>query len=245
MSGRLAPFWALLVQDQAGRRALVETLADWRDERAVCETPRGRRRADANAVVPVARVLLGIAYQQIRSASPWRALASTLLVASIYPAMLMLRFALGDPRTDVGVFLLDPEQSIFWFLIAVGLPGSSLRDFRVPYSLAPPSPIAGRMALSAVLGVACTAVLGMAPAVAVAFVFGAPTFVLSGEAMRRWASDRLVLLFPVLTGLFGLGLLGLLSDLTEMRALLMWTVLVAMWTLLALLASRQRAVAVE
>jgi len=74
----------LLVPDQRDRRAIDETLADWREERAQ-ETGPGRLMADARGFVACSRVLAASAIMPFGQRDLWRYFSGRLLCPSPLP----------------------------------------------------------------------------------------------------------------------------------------------------------------
>ena len=77
---------ALLIPDECGHRALDETLADWRDERARAESAFGRGGADMRGLAGVMRVCAMTAGAGLVRADVWRCLAWTMIAGAIAAA---------------------------------------------------------------------------------------------------------------------------------------------------------------
>lgn len=83
MSGRLAGLSDLLVPDETGRRALEETLADWREERARARSMPAGLFVDARAFVSFLRVFAATAWRDAWRPDVWRLFAWMLAGAAL------------------------------------------------------------------------------------------------------------------------------------------------------------------
>jgi hypothetical protein len=72
----------LLIPDECGHRALDETLADWREERARSESAVGRVGADMRALAGLARVFTMTAGAGLVRAEVWRCFAWTMIAGT-------------------------------------------------------------------------------------------------------------------------------------------------------------------
>lgn len=77
---------ALLIPDECGHRALEETLADWREERAGAVSAAGRAGADMRALAGIARVFAMTAGAGLGRADVWRCFAWTMMAGAIASA---------------------------------------------------------------------------------------------------------------------------------------------------------------
>lgn len=98
----------LLVPSESGRRALEETLADWRDSRARANG-RARLWCEVQGVASVVRVLAGISSQEMTTGAPLLRAVIT-LAATILLVAIVLMWQLRAP--DVSL-LLVPGVVVF------------------------------------------------------------------------------------------------------------------------------------
>ena len=127
-----AGFSALLIPDECGHRALEETLADWREERARAESAFGRAGADLGGLAGIARVLAMTAGAGLGRADVWRFFAWTMIASAIASAILVSLNAWPPPSPLSSVLLLIPSGMVLFggFVTAFGL-GLS-KGMRVP-----------------------------------------------------------------------------------------------------------------
>ena len=98
--------------DADGRRALAETLADWREERRLAQNPWRRALADARGGASVLRATATLALWQCRRRDVWSAVGIATLVAVALgglvsaPVMFMLRAGSVVDRLEVAVLML-------------------------------------------------------------------------------------------------------------------------------------------
>jgi hypothetical protein len=118
----------LLISDECGHRALEETLADWREERARAESAFARGGADMRALAGVMRVCAMTAGAGLVRADVWRCFAWTMFAgASAAAAMAFvntahLTFAASEMLLLVpgGMVVLSGFAAAF----GLGLPGN-------------------------------------------------------------------------------------------------------------------------
>jgi hypothetical protein len=95
MIGGLSAFVDLLVPDEPGRRAIEETLDDWREERARAGSPSARVMVNLRGLFSMLRVLCTVPLRDIIGIEVWRLFALTLLAATI-PALIPLTIYVGN-----------------------------------------------------------------------------------------------------------------------------------------------------
>ena len=110
---------SLLLPDETSRRALEETLADWREERRRATTRRARVWSDAQGCVSVLRVILGEAGRELVAPEAWRLFAWTVLIAVIVAALNPFAWAYAS-QAAFGVRIQD-TLAVGWLLIPGGL----------------------------------------------------------------------------------------------------------------------------
>ena len=114
-----AGFSALLIPDECGRRALEETLADWREERAKAESVFARLAVDARTMPGITRVLAMTAGADLGRRDAWRCLAWT-MVAGVVIAALQLGIFVPPlfPRLSLRMVALLPSGVMIYGALA-------------------------------------------------------------------------------------------------------------------------------
>ena len=102
---RLRGFTDLLIPDDCGRRALEETIADWREERARAESPFAHIAVDLRASLSLARVLAMVGGAGLRQAEVWRFLLFTCLAATAAAAVQLSSYINSRPGLTAGEVL--------------------------------------------------------------------------------------------------------------------------------------------
>jgi len=144
----------LLIPDQTGQRAIEETLADWRDGQETAGNIGQRILADAQGVASLIRVLVMVTTAQLGHRHVWGPFAWAVVVAAsvgaafAFPVLLRARIpaSLGD--IAMLAILIMPAAVCVLFPIAAAI-GLGLNRHR-------PTPLAGQVALAAVLSVMLT-----------------------------------------------------------------------------------------
>ena len=96
MKNWLAGFADILLPDPAGRRAIDETLQDYRDERVRASTLPQRITTDVRYVAAIGRVIVSTGVRDLASLDTWRVLAwcvAMCVVAMPYQMVLLGGFA--------------------------------------------------------------------------------------------------------------------------------------------------------
>ena len=80
---------SLLLPDETSRRALDETLADWRDDRRRATSLPARVWSEARGCLSVFRVILGEARRELAGPDVWRLFAWTVLFGGMVSRILL------------------------------------------------------------------------------------------------------------------------------------------------------------
>jgi hypothetical protein len=127
-----AGFSVLLIPDECGRRALDETVADWREERAKAASVLARVAADSRAMAGIARVLAMTTGAGLLRADVWRCFAWTMIAGAVASAAMAFLNTAGLTFAASHLLLLVPGGvvvlSAFAAPFGLGLP----RSRRVP-----------------------------------------------------------------------------------------------------------------
>ena len=92
---RFRGFTDLLIPDDSGRRALEETLADWREERARAESPFARTAVNLRASLSLSRVFVMVGVAGLRQEGVGRFLLFTSVAAGAVAAIQLRQYGSG------------------------------------------------------------------------------------------------------------------------------------------------------
>ena len=130
MSARTG-FAALLFPDGASRRAIDETLADWREERAQAASVHGRVRVEVQGCLSILRVVLGQTAREMTAATSWRVfgwtVVFTVIAASLnpfswaYAASVTAGVPIGETLRLRGLLILNSLALAFMLVSAAGV----------------------------------------------------------------------------------------------------------------------------
>lgn len=123
---------ALLIPDDCGHRAVEETLADWREERARAVSAAGRAGADLHGLAGLARVFAMTAGAGLARADVWRCFAWTMIAGAIASAAMAFVNTVGMTFAASEMLLLVPGGMVVLSAFAAAFGFGLPRSRRVP-----------------------------------------------------------------------------------------------------------------
>jgi hypothetical protein len=129
MTGPSHAFVDLLVPGECGRRAIEETLADWRKERGRADSIVRVCAIDARGLLALNRVLAGMVLKDMATGQLWRMLFLTIVVSAAASLVMIVPYLAGLPASSatpnslLAALMLVPNglASVMPLMLSLGL----------------------------------------------------------------------------------------------------------------------------